>query len=151
MFGDTAVAVHPEDPRYNRLIGQRVRLPLTHRTIPIVGDAILVDREFGTGAVKITPAHDFNDFEAGERHRLPRLPIFDHQALLDPQGLKTAGVDQAVIEAVATLPVIKARPKIEQLLKDRGLLRKSMTTRWRSENAIAAKPWSSRICLLSGS
>ena len=117
MFGDTAVAVHPDDPRYNRLIGQRVRLPLTHRLIPIVGDAILVDLEFGTGAVKITPAHDFNDFEAGERHGLPRLAIFDHQALLDPQGLKIAGVDRAVIEAVAALPAIKARPKIEQLLK----------------------------------
>jgi valyl-tRNA synthetase len=124
MFGDTAVAVHPEDPRYNRLIGQRVRLPLTHRMIPIVGDAILVDREFGTGAVKITPAHDFNDFEAGERHGLPRLPIFDHQALLDPQGLKIADVDQAVIEAIASLSAIKARPKIEQLLKDRALLTK---------------------------
>ena len=124
MFGDTAVAVHPDDPRYNRLIGQRVRLPLTHRLIPIVGDAILVDLEFGTGVVKITPAHDFNDFEAGERHGLPRLAIFDHQALLDPQGLKIAGVDQAVIEAVATLPAIKARPKIEQLLKDRTLLAK---------------------------
>lgn len=124
MFGDTAVAVHPDDPRYNRFIGQRVRLPLTHRLIPIVGDAILVDPEFGTGAVKITPAHDFNDFEAGERHGLPRLAIFDHQALLDPQGLKIAGVDQAVIEAVATLPAIKARPKIEQLLKERALLTK---------------------------
>ena len=124
MFGDTAVAVHPDDPRYNRFIGQRVRLPLTHRLIPIVGDAILVDLEFGTGVVKITPAHDFNDFEAGERHGLPRLAIFDHQALLDPQGLKIAGVDQAVIEAVATLPAIKARPKIEQLLKDRTLLAK---------------------------
>ena len=124
MFGDTAVAVHPDDPRYNRLIGQRVRLPLTHRLIPIVGDAILVDLEFGTGAVKITPAHDFNDFEAGERHGLPRLAIFDHQALLDPQGLKIAGVDQAVIEAVATLPAIKARTKIEQLLKERRLLTK---------------------------
>jgi valyl-tRNA synthetase len=124
MFGDTAVAVHPEDPRYNRLIGQRVRLPLTHRMIPIVGDAILVDREFGTGAVKITPAHDFNDFEAGERHGLPRLPIFDHQALLDPQGLKIADVDQAVIEAIASLSAIKARAKIEQLLKDRELLTK---------------------------
>ncbi len=124
MFGDTAVAVHPEDPRYNRLIGQRVRLPLTHRTIPIVGDAILVDREFGTGAVKITPAHDFNDFEAGERHGLPRLPIFDHQAMLDPQGLKIADVDQSVIEAITGLSAIKARPKVEQLLKDRALLTK---------------------------
>lgn len=124
MFGDSAVAVHPEDPRYNRLIGQRVRLPLTHRTIPIVGDAILVDREFGTGAVKITPAHDFNDFEAGERHGLPRYSIFDHQALLDLEGLTTAGVEQAVIDAVATLSVTKARPRIEQALKDRGLLTK---------------------------
>jgi valyl-tRNA synthetase len=122
MFGDTAVAVHPEDPRYNRLIGQRVRLPLTNRTIPIVGDAILVDREFGTGVVKITPAHDFNDFEAGERHQLPRLPILDHQALLDRAGLQAAGVEPAVIDAVATLPVVKARPRIEQFLKDRGLL-----------------------------
>ncbi|MEY4704508.1 MAG: Valine--tRNA ligase [Nitrospirota bacterium] len=124
LLGDTAVAVHPEDPRYNKLIGQRVSLPLTNRTIPIVGDAILVDREFGTGAVKITPAHDFNDFEAGERHGLPRLPIFDHQALLDRQGLTTAGVEPAVIEAVAALPALKARAKIEQLLKDRALLTK---------------------------
>jgi len=124
MFGDTAVAVHPEDPRYNTLIGQRIRLPLTNRTIPIVGDAILVDREFGTGAVKITPAHDFNDFEAGERHGLPRLPIFDHQALLDRQGLKAADVEPAVIEVIAALPAIKARLKIEQLLKDRQLLTK---------------------------
>ena len=122
MFGDTAVAVHPEDPRYNRLIGQRVCLPLTDRTIPIVGDAILVDREFGTGAVKITPAHDFNDFEAGERHGLPRFPILDHQAFLDRAGLQAAGVEPAVIDAVATLPVVKARPKIQQFLKDRGLL-----------------------------
>ena len=122
MLGDMAVAVHPEDPRYNKLIGQRVRLPLTNRTIPIVGDAILVDREFGTGAVKITPAHDFNDFEAGERHSLPRLPIFDHQARLDREGLTAAGVEPAVIEAIATLPTLKARPKIEQLLKDRELL-----------------------------
>jgi len=122
LFGDSAVAVHPDDTRYHHLIGRRVRLPLTNRTIPIVGDAILVDREFGTGAVKITPAHDFNDFEAGERHGLPRIPILDHQALLDIQGLKTAGVEPAVIDAVATLPVTKARSKIEQALKDRGFL-----------------------------
>src|SRR4029079_507079 len=75
-------------------------------------------------AVKITPAHDFNDFEAGERHGVPRYSIFDHQALLDPEGLTTAGVEQAVLRAVATLPVTKARPKIEQALKDRGLLTK---------------------------
>lgn len=124
MLGDTAVAVHPEDPRYRHLIGKKVRLPLTSRDIPIVGDAILVDLEFGTGAVKITPAHDFNDFEAGERHTLPRLPILDHQALMDRAGLLAAEVEPAAIDAVASLPVAKARPKIEQLLKDRELLLK---------------------------
>lgn len=122
MLGDTAVAVHPEDDRFKHLIGKRVRLPLTTRTIPIVGDAILVDREFGTGAVKITPAHDFNDFEAGERHTLQRLPIFDHRALLDRNCMTTAGVDEDIAAAIASLSVSKARPKIEQALKDRGFL-----------------------------
>jgi valyl-tRNA synthetase len=122
MLGDTAVAVHPDDPRHRHLIGKKIRLPLTRREIPIVGDALLVDLEFGTGAVKITPAHDFNDYEAGERHQLPRLPIFDHRALLDPAALTSAGVEDGILAAVARLPVSKARPKIEQSLKDRGLL-----------------------------
>ncbi len=122
MLGDTAVAVHPDDPRYRHLIGRKVRLPLTTREIPIVGDSILVDLEFGTGAVKITPAHDFNDYEAGERHQLPRLPIFDHQALLDPAGMVKAGVEPEIASLLAHLPVQKSRPKIEQVLKDRDLL-----------------------------
>jgi len=75
MLGDTAVAVHPEDPRYRHLIGQHVILPLTGRKVPIVGDSILVDMEFGTGAVKVTPAHDFNDFETGKRHGLEVLCV----------------------------------------------------------------------------
>jgi len=124
MLGDTAVAVHPEDPRYNHLIGRYVALPLTNRTIPIVGDPILVNREFGTGAVKITPAHDFNDFEAGERHGLPRLPLLDPHARMGPVKLRAAGVDQAVVEEVELLPVGKARPKIEHWLKERGVLEK---------------------------
>jgi valyl-tRNA synthetase len=122
MLGDTAVAVHPEDPRHRHFIGKKIRLPLTKREIPIIGDAMLVDLEFGTGAVKITPAHDFNDYEAGERHQLPRLPIFDHQALLDAAGLVAASVEEDIIAGIARLPVSKARPKIEQALKDRGLL-----------------------------
>ncbi|MGH7217677.1 MAG: valine--tRNA ligase [Nitrospiraceae bacterium] len=122
MLGDTAVAVHPEDPRYNGLIGKHVRLPLTSRTIPIVGDAILVDREFGTGAVKITPAHDFNDFEAGERHNLQRLQIFDHHALIDATKLNDASVDREIIEALSRLTVTKARPKVEAFLHERGAL-----------------------------
>jgi valyl-tRNA synthetase len=125
LLGDTAVAVHPEDPRYNHLIGKRVRLPLTTRTIPIVGDAILVDREFGTGAVKITPAHDFNDYEAGERHALPRLAILDHRALLNSDGLQKAGAEPNVVEMLRGLPVSKARPKVEELLRDRGALVKA--------------------------
>ncbi|TAJ22932.1 MAG: valine--tRNA ligase [Nitrospirae bacterium] len=124
LLGDTAIAVHPEDPRHAALIGKSVRLPLTSREIPIVGDSILVDREFGTGAVKITPAHDFNDFEAGERHRLPRLAILDHQARLDPVGLRAALVDREIIEAIELLRVNQARPKIEQKLQERGLLAK---------------------------
>ena len=122
MLGDTAVAVHPDDPRYRHLIGRKIHLPLTSREIPIVGDSILVDLEFGTGAVKITPAHDFNDFDAGERHQLPRFSILDHQSLLDPAAMNAAAVEADIVAVVAKLPVSKARPKIEQALKDRGLL-----------------------------
>lgn len=124
LLGDTAVAVHPEDERFKHLIGKQVRLPLTNRTIPIVGDPILVDRQFGTGAVKITPAHDFNDYEAGERHALPRLAILDHHALLDPSGMRQAGVEPTVIDQLRGLPVSKARPKVEALLRERECLTK---------------------------
>ena len=125
MLGDTAVAVHPEDPRYNKLIGKQVRLPLTSRTIPIVGDAILVDREFGTGAVKITPAHDFNDFEAGERHNLPRISIFDDHARMDSGGLTEAAVDQGIMGKILLRPARDARAIIIETLKNAGLLLKT--------------------------
>ena len=125
MLGDTAVAVHPEDPRYNKLIGKRVRLPLTSRTIPIVGDAILVDREFGTGAVKITPAHDFNDFEAGERHNLPRISIFDDHARMDSAGLTEAAVDQGIMGKILLRPARDARTIIIEALLQAGLLLKT--------------------------
>jgi valyl-tRNA synthetase len=122
MLGDTAVAVHPDDPRYRHLIGKKVLLPLTTRQIPIVGDSILVDLEFGTGAVKITPAHDFNDYEAGERHALGRLTILDHHARIDPVGLQHALVEPQFIDMLKGLPVAKARPKVEDLLRERGSL-----------------------------
>jgi valyl-tRNA synthetase len=122
MLGDTGVAVHPEDPRYNRFIGKRVKLPLTRRLIPVVGDSILVDREFGTGAVKITPAHDFNDFEAGLRHNLPRLALFDQQARLDPAGLRDAQVDEALQERLASKPVHEARVLVVEALEKSGFL-----------------------------
>ena len=125
MLGDTAVAVHPEDPRYNELIGKHVCLPLTSRTIPIVGDAILVDREFGTGAVKITPAHDFNDFEAGERHNLPRISIFDDHARMDSGGMTEAAVDQGIMGKILLRPARDARAIIIETLQQSGLLLKT--------------------------
>ncbi len=85
MLGDTAVAVHPEDERYSHLIGRMVELPLTGREIPVIADDY-VDREFGTGVVKITPAHDFNDYEMGRRHGLPIINIFDDDAALNDQA-----------------------------------------------------------------
>jgi valyl-tRNA synthetase len=96
MLGDTAVAVNPEDERYRSYVGKEIRLPLTDRLIPIVADA-QVDREFGTGAVKITPAHDFNDWQIAQRHRLPALSIFDLEAKVnDNAPAKYRGLDRYV-------------------------------------------------------
>lgn len=122
MLGDTAVAVHPDDPRYRHLIGKNVRLPLTTREIPIVGDSILVDLEFGTGAVKITPAHDFNDYEAGERHKLPRISILTARAEMDGFGLHEAQADTSL--GLALKPVQKARTMVIEALTERGHLMK---------------------------
>lgn len=125
LLGDMAVAVHPEDPRYRRLVGRSVLLPLTKRRIPVVADPMLVDLEFGTGAVKITPAHDFNDFEAGERHRLPRLSLYDEQARMDPSGLRDAEVEEDLRRQLEMKPVQKARTLVVAELTDRGLLEKT--------------------------
>ncbi|MEP6886463.1 MAG: class I tRNA ligase family protein, partial [Gammaproteobacteria bacterium] len=84
MLGDAAVAVHPDDVRYRHLIGKRVRLPLTSRDIPIIGDTY-VDPAFGSGCVKITPAHDFNDYEVGQRHGLPLINIMNPDASLNEE------------------------------------------------------------------
>ncbi|MEW2276636.1 valine--tRNA ligase [Streptomyces cyaneofuscatus] len=85
MLGDTAVAVHPDDARYQHLIGKQIKLPLTDRTIPVVADHH-VDPEFGTGAVKVTPAHDPNDFEIGNRHDLPFITVLDERAVITVPG-----------------------------------------------------------------
>jgi valyl-tRNA synthetase len=121
MLADTAVAVHPEDARYNHLIGRRVRLPLTARNIPIVGDSILVDKEFGTGAVKVTPAHDFNDFEAGERHRLERIAIFDEKGTISDPAME-AKVDSSLYNEIAGKKVAEAREVVVRWLRERGSL-----------------------------
>ena len=93
MLGDTAIAVHPDDERYTDIVGKKVLLPLVNKEIPIVAD-YYVDKEFGTGAVKITPAHDPNDFEVGKRHNLPEINILNDDATINELGGKYAGMDR---------------------------------------------------------
>ncbi len=112
MLGDTAVAVHPDDPRYRDLIGKYLILPLLNRRIPIIADEH-VDPEFGTGAVKVTPAHDFNDFEISRRHDLPSIDIFDKNAVLNENAGPYKGLDR-----------YEARRRILEDLKTQGLLEK---------------------------
>jgi len=95
MLGDTAVAVHPEDERYADLVGKSVLLPLVNREIPIIADDY-VDKDFGSGAVKITPAHDFNDFEMGKRHNLEFINIFDESGAVNANGGSYQGLDRSV-------------------------------------------------------
>jgi valyl-tRNA synthetase len=112
LLGDTAVAVHPEDPRYQGLIGKSVVLPLTGRRIPVVADDT-VDREFGTGAVKITPAHDFNDHQLGQRHGLPMINLLNKNGTLN----ENAGPYQG-------LKIQEARKRVIEDLKEQGVLEK---------------------------
>jgi valyl-tRNA synthetase len=110
MLGDVAVAVHPEDERYLKLHGKKLRLPLMNREIPIVLDE-WVSREFGTGAVKVTPAHDPNDFALGERHHLPSINVMDATGHINADGGAYAGLDRYV-----------ARKKVVADLEEQGLL-----------------------------
>jgi valyl-tRNA synthetase len=115
MLGDTAIAVHPEDDRYKHLIGQTINLPLTDREIPIIGDDY-VDREFGTGCVKITPAHDFNDYEMGKRHNLAVINILDQDAKINANAPSTyLGMDrfEARKQVVADLDIAGLLEKID--------------------------------------
>ncbi|ACH38549.1 valyl-tRNA synthetase [Citrifermentans bemidjiense Bem] len=112
MLGDTAVAVHPEDERYAHLIGKMVMLPLVNREIPIIADDY-VDREFGTGVVKITPAHDFNDFEMGVRHNLDRINVFDESGVVNAAGKQYEGMER-----------FAARKQVVADLEAAGLLEK---------------------------
>ena len=93
MLGDTAVAVHPEDDRYKHLIGKTVILPIVGREIPIIADEY-VEKDFGTGVVKITPAHDPNDFEVGNRHNLPRILVMNEDGTMNEKAGKYNGMDR---------------------------------------------------------
>lgn len=112
LLGDTAIAVHPDDPRYKKYIGKTVTLPLVGREIPIIADEY-VEQDFGTGVVKITPAHDPNDFEVGQRHNLPMIDIMDEKAVMN----ENAGIYQG-------LDRYEARKKIVADLKEQGYLEK---------------------------
>ncbi len=114
MLGDTAVAIHPEDERYAGLAGGSVVLPLVGREIPIITDAELVNPEFGTGVVKVTPAHDFNDYQTGLRHKLPMINIFDEDARTNEHAGQFAGLDR-----------YEARTKVLAALEEQGLLVKT--------------------------
>ncbi|RKT82868.1 valyl-tRNA synthetase [Saccharopolyspora antimicrobica] len=108
MLGDTAIAVHPDDDRYRHLVGTEIELPLTGRKIPVVADEH-VDPEFGTGAVKVTPAHDPNDFEIGKRHDLPMMTIMDVQGRIAHTGTQFDGMDR-----------FEARVAVREALREQG-------------------------------
>lgn len=110
MLGDTAVAVHPKDERYKDMIGKMLVLPIVGREIPVIADEY-VDKEFGSGAVKITPAHDPNDFEVGLRHNLPQITVMDETGTMNDQAGKYEGLDRS-----------ECRKQIVQDLKEQGVL-----------------------------
>ena len=117
LFGDTAIAVNPEDERYKALIGKFVKLPLTDHTIPIIADEH-ADPAYGTGAVKITPAHDFDDFEVGERHQLPRIQVISEEGRMinvpdKYQNLTTTECRKQVLKDLNSLGLLKGEKKIE--------------------------------------
>ncbi|MFO0889542.1 MAG: valine--tRNA ligase [Isosphaeraceae bacterium] len=115
MLGDTAVAVHPEDPRYKHLLGKLVDLPLTGRQIPIIADPVLVDPAFGTGCVKVTPAHDPNDYQAGVRNDLPMINLLNPDGTYNENaGPKYTGLDRMVV-----------RKRVLEDLKAQGLLERT--------------------------
>jgi len=134
LFGDTAVAVHPEDERFAHLIGKHVRLPLCDREIPIIADAF-VDREFGSGCVKVTPAHDFNDYDVGQRHNLPMINILDKNACLNdvvPPPFRGQSVEAARPLVIQALKELNSIERIEE--------HQRMTPRGDRSGAII-EPW----------
>ncbi|MBF0561777.1 MAG: valine--tRNA ligase [Alphaproteobacteria bacterium] len=134
MLGDTAVAVHPDDERYQALVGARCLLPLADRPIPVIGD-IYADPAKGSGAVKITPAHDFNDFEVGRRHALPMINILDRDARLnDAAPERFRGLDRFMVrdQVVAEMDALGLLEKIED---------NAMTVPYGDRSGVVIEPW----------
>jgi len=149
MLGDSAVAVNPNDERYAHLIGQTILLPLANREIPIIADDY-VDKDFGTGCVKITPAHDFNDYEVGKRHDLPLINIFDKDAIInDNAPIQYRGLDRFIArkQIVADLDALGLVEKIDEhkLKVPRGdrsgvVIEPWLTDQWYVDAKTLAKP-----------
>jgi valyl-tRNA synthetase len=149
LLGDVAVAVHPEDKRYSHLLGQRLKLPLTNRTIPIIADAV-IDPTFGTGCVKITPAHDFNDYAIGQRHNLPLINIFTPDARLNEQtpaayqGLDRFAARKKIIEdLIAENFLEKTEPhtlKIPKGDRSGAIIEPYLTYQWFMQMKPLAEP-----------
>ncbi len=124
MLGDTAVAVHPEDERYRHLVGNRARLPITNRLVPVIADTY-VDPAFGSGCVKITPGHDFNDYEIGRRHGLPLINIFDRDArIVGGAAGQDPATDGEIPAELVGLDRFEARKRVVALLGSADLLEK---------------------------
>ncbi|TDT90313.1 valyl-tRNA synthetase [Azorhizobium sp. AG788] len=155
MLGDTAVAVHPEDPRYSDLVGKFVVLPLVGRRIPIVADEYS-DPEKGSGAVKITPAHDFNDFEVGKRHHLPMINVLDAEARIDASGIRddfearpeayaVAPDATGILAELAGQDRFAARKRIVELFTEMELLEKiepnPHTVPHGDRSGVVIEPW----------
>lgn len=151
MLGDSAVAVHPSDERYQALIGQYVELPLVGRRIPIVGDDYC-DPEFGTGCVKITPAHDFNDYEVGKRHNLPLINVLDKNAAILPvahifnlDGSVNHTLDNSLPAQFAGLDRFEARKQIVAAFEAAGLLEKiddhALKVPKGDRSGVVIEPW----------
>lgn len=149
LFGDTAIAVNPEDSRYQSLIGKMVKLPLTDRKIPIIADEA-IDKEFGTGCVKITPAHDFNDYQIGKRHQLNRINILNKDATLNDevpekyQGLDRFVARKQLIAELKTLGLLeKEEPhilKIPRGEKSEAVIEPYLTEQWYVSMKPLAEP-----------
>ena len=149
LLGDSAVAVHPDDPRFKHLIGKQVHLPLCDRTIPIIADEY-VDKEFGSGCVKITPAHDFNDHEVGKRHDLPLINILNKKATINKNApLKYQGMDRFVAreQIVKDLEnedlLVKKEPhklKVPRGEKSNVIIEPLLTDQWYVKTKPLAEP-----------
>jgi len=150
MLGDTAVAVHPDDERYQHLVGQQIRLPVTGRLIPIIADTY-VDKNFGTGCVKITPAHDFNDYEMGKRHQLPLINVLDQDAAILAEFDVMAGGSFEVLPtescptAFAGLDRFVARKQIVALAESEGWLEEikphALKIPTGDRSGVVVEPW----------